>query len=72
MATRRPSMYSRGTFEVHNGHASDDEIWVVVGNIPELGNWDACRGLKLERHGDHVWKAPGIIYNAWNSVGVFG
>lgn len=33
---------------------------------PELGSWDVCRGLKLERHGD-VWRAPAYIYNVWNA-----
>lgn len=38
-----------------------------MGSAPELGGWDACKGVKLERHGD-VWRATTYIYNVWNSV----
>lgn len=29
----------------------------VVGNLPELGGWDAGRGLKLKWHEGHIWAA---------------
>lgn len=61
------SYFAKGTFEVANAHAQDGESWYVVGSAPELGGWDACRGLKLERHGDGVFRATAYIYNVWNT-----
>jgi hypothetical protein len=62
------SYFAKGTFEVTNAHIPDGESWYIVGSAPELGGWDACRGLKLDRGHDGVWRGTAYIYNVWNTV----
>lgn len=36
------------TFEVHNGHTEFGESYYVVGSLPDTGEWDLCRALRMD------------------------
>lgn len=46
---------SRITFRLHNGHTVIGENVYVVGNKPELGNWDPSRAIKLLAYNYPSW-----------------
>jgi alpha-glucosidase len=46
--SRAPSSNASLKFVVQNGHTVWAESVYVVGNIPQLGNWDAAKGVKLD------------------------
>lgn len=49
------------TFEVTNGVSKFGESYYVVGNVPELGNWDVQSAIKLECVAYPTWRAENVL-----------
>eukprot|EP00892_Ulva_mutabilis_P005087 jgi/Ulvmu1/2950/UM149_0033.1 len=54
------SVAKRIFFEVTREVSVGEEL-MVVGNAPELGEWNCQNGLKLEWHPGHVWKGAASV-----------
>jgi hypothetical protein len=48
------------TLEVHGGHTDYGENYYVVGNLPELGEWDATRAVRMECSQYPLWRISGL------------
>jgi hypothetical protein len=48
------------TLEVHGGHTEYGESYYVVGSLPELGEWDASRAVRMECSQYPLWRTTGL------------
>jgi hypothetical protein len=54
------------TFEIQQGETKIGEAYYVVGNVPELGDWDITRAIKLECLEYPTWRAEHVlIHDKW-------
>lgn len=56
------------TFQVKHGNTKLGESYYVVGNVPELGEWDIARAIKMECGDNYpTWTAEHIlIHDKWH------
>lgn len=48
-------------FVVHDDSKSGSYPIKIVGNLPELGNWNPENGLEMEEYYDHEWESTKLI-----------
>lgn len=54
------------TFEIVHGETKFGESYYVVGNVPELGDWDIARALKMECKDYPTWRAEHVLlHDKW-------
>jgi hypothetical protein len=59
--TPSQNIFSQYNFTCINTYTNSGESIYIVGNTPELGNWDTAKSLKLDKVENSIW--TGYVYN---------